>query len=83
MDPGANARPGGSKAFVDENHGLDDGEETQANIFETFFNARRRYPGPMNGAFFWDNEIATYAMWAEAEQALRVELEASGEISCA
>lgn len=46
-------------------NGLDDGEEAQANIFQAFFNASARYPGTVNGAFFWDNWIATDAMWAD------------------
>ena len=33
--------------------------------FQAFFNGSDRYPGIVNGAFFWDNWIATDAMWAE------------------
>ena len=52
--------------MVDRNrNGLDDGEETQANIFEAFFETSARYPGLVNGAFLWDNWIATDAMWAD------------------
>ena len=65
-DPGAGERHGERKTLVDENrNGMDDGEEAQANIFQAFFNASGRYPGIVNGAFFWDNWIATDAMWAE------------------
>ena len=65
-DPGANDRLGEHKTLLDENrNGLDDGEETQANIFEAFFKAGGRYPGLVNGAFFWDNWIATDVLWAE------------------
>ncbi len=46
-------------------NGMDDGEETQANIFQAFFNASASYPNLVNGAFFWDNWIATDATWAE------------------
>ena len=59
-------RHGELKTLVDQNlNELDDGEETQANIFQAFFNASASYPGLVNGAFFWDNWIATDAMWAE------------------
>ncbi|MYA41080.1 MAG: hypothetical protein F4Z31_04950 [Gemmatimonadetes bacterium] len=65
-DPSLGARHSETKILVDANgNGLDDGEETQANIFQAFFNASDRYPGIVNGAFFWDNWIATDAMWAE------------------
>ena len=53
------------KDFIDEDrNGLDDGEETQANIFQAYFNTSERYPGIVNGAFFWDNWITTDALWA-------------------
>ena len=65
-DPSSGARHGELKTLVDRNrNGLDDGEETQANIFQAFFNASSSQPDLVNGAFFWDNWIATDAMWAE------------------
>ena len=65
-DPSSGARHSELKTLVDRNrNGLDDGEETQANIFEAFFRASGSSPGLVNGAFFWDNWIATDAMWAE------------------
>ena len=65
-DPSSGARHSELKTLVDWNrNGLDDGEETQANIFEAFFRASGSSPGLVNGAFFWDNWIATDAMWAE------------------
>lgn len=65
-DPSSGARHSELKTLVDRNrNGLDDGEETQANIFEAFFETSARYPGLVNGAFFWDNWIATDAMWAD------------------
>ena len=65
-DPSSGARHGELKTLVDRNrNGLDDGEETQANIFQAFFNASSSHPDLVNGAFFWDNWIATDAMWAE------------------
>ena len=65
-DPSSGERHGELKTLVDRNrNGLDDGEEAQANIFEAFFNASAHHPGLVNGAFFWDNWIATDAMWAD------------------
>ena len=46
-------------------NGLDDGEEQQANIFHAFFRTSERYPGIVNGAFFWDNWITSEALWQE------------------
>ena len=66
VDPSSGERHGELKTLVDRNrNGLDDGEEAQANIFEAFFNASGRHPSLVNGAFFWDNWIATDAMWAD------------------
>ena len=65
-DPSSGERHSELKILIDRNrNGLDDGEETQANIFEAFFETSARYPGLVNGAFFWDNWIATDAMWAD------------------
>ena len=65
-DPSLGARHSEERVVVDANrNALDDGEETQANIFEAFFETSARYPGLVNGAFFWDNWIATDAMWAD------------------
>ena len=51
--------------MVDVNrNGLDDGEETQANIYRAFFDASDRFPGLVNGAFLWNNWIHTEEMWA-------------------
>ena len=64
-DPSSGARHAEWKVLEDaDRNGLDDGEEVQANIFEAFFSASARFPGIVNGAFFWDNWIATDAMWA-------------------
>ncbi len=65
-DPSSGERHSEIKTLVDRNrNGLDDGEEAQANIFEAFFQTSTRYPGLVNGAFLWDNWIATDAMWAD------------------
>ena len=65
-DPSLGARHSEVKILADANrNGLDDGEETPANIFRAFFNASERSPGIVNGAFSWDNWIATAAIWAD------------------
>lgn len=52
--------------FMDLNgNGRDDGRETQANIYKALLNTMDRNPGIVNGAFWWDNWIASDAMWAE------------------
>ncbi len=51
--------------FTDTNgNGLDDGRETQANVYRGLLNAMDRYPGVVNGAFFWDNWMASDEDWA-------------------
>ena len=47
------------------NNGVDDGRETQANIFQALFDTMDKYPDVVRGAFFWDNWIASDALWAE------------------
>ena len=52
--------------FTDANgNGLDDGRETQANMFQALLNTMAQHPGVLNGVFFWDNWIGSNAMWAE------------------
>ena len=51
--------------FTDANgNGLDDGRETQANIYQALFNTMARHPGVLNGLFPWDNWMANDAFWA-------------------
>ena len=51
--------------FTDENgNGVDDGRETQANVYRAMFNVMDSYPGVVNGAFLWDNWIAGDELWA-------------------
>ena len=64
-------RPGDTSAqnrrfvFTDSNrNGLDDGRETQANIYEALINTMAQYPGIVNGVFYWDNWIASDEQWA-------------------
>ena len=50
--------------FTDaDGNGLDDGEETQANIYQGLINAMNDNPGLVNGAFFFDNWITTEELW--------------------
>ena len=50
--------------FSDLNgNGVDDGRETQANIFQALFETMDRYPDVVLGAFFWDNWIASNEDW--------------------
>ena len=52
--------------FSDRNgNGIDDGRETQANIFQALFETMDLYPGVVNGAFFWDNWITDNEHWEE------------------
>ena len=52
--------------YADSNdNGVDDGRETQANIFQALFDTIDKYPGLLHGAFFWDNWIASDALWTE------------------
>ena len=50
--------------FTDANgNGLDDGRETQANMFQALLNTMEQHPGVLNGVFFWDNWMASEEMW--------------------
>ena len=67
---GAPASPGASHLtefeFGDENgNGVDDGRETQANIYQALLNVMAEYPGVVEGVFWWDNWISSDANWAE------------------
>ena len=64
-------RPGDTSAqnrrfvFTDWNGtGLDDGRETQANIYQALINTIAQYPGIVNGVFYWDNWITSDERWA-------------------
>ena len=62
----ANTLGQGERAvFTDANgNGVDDGKETQANIYQALFNTMEAYPGVVHGAFLWDNWIASDEMWS-------------------
>ena len=62
----ANTSGQGERAvFADANgNGVDDGKETQANIYQALFNTMAAYPGVVRGAFLWDNWMASDEMWS-------------------
>ncbi|MDE2887463.1 MAG: hypothetical protein OXR72_04555 [Gemmatimonadota bacterium] len=52
--------------FADANdNGVDDGHETQSNIYQALLNAMFDSPGVLDGVFFHDNWIAGDELWAE------------------
>ena len=62
-NPGSDFQP---FVFSDtDGNGLDDGWETQANIYQALFNTMTQHPGVLNGAFLWDNWITSETLWAE------------------
>ena len=55
------------RVFVDaDRNGLDDGEETQANAYEAFFNVVDRHPGVVEGAFLWGHQMSTDEAWNQS-----------------
>ena len=64
--PSDNALQGRALVYVDANgNGVDDGRETQANIYQALFNTMDANPGVVRGAFLWDNWMASNQLWAE------------------
>ena len=66
--PGAPADAAGYPPFIfaDANgNGLDDGRETQANMYRALLDTMDSHPGVLNGVFWWDNWIAGDELWAE------------------
>ena len=62
--PGSGTFP--EYVFSDSNgNGLDDGQETQANVYLGLINAMANSPGVLNGVFYWDNWITSDELWAE------------------
>ena len=63
-NPGDYGRQGERFEFSDSNgNGVDDGRETQANIYRALFRTMDRYPGTIHGTFFWDTAIASNGLW--------------------
>ena len=64
--------PGQMFVFTDTNgNGLDDGRETQANMFQALFNTMAQHPGVLNGVFFWDNYIGSDALLGDSTARFR------------
>jgi hypothetical protein len=56
---------GDLRVFVDsDGNGLDDGEETQANIYQALFTVMDNHPGVVNGLFPWDMWMMDDEQWA-------------------
>ena len=53
------------------NNGVEDGRETQANVFQALFETMDRYPGVIHGAFFWGNWIASDELWTREVEGRR------------
>ena len=51
--------------FTDMNgNGIDDGNETQANIYRALLDTMSDHPGLIDGVFWWGNWMTTADMWA-------------------
>ena len=51
--------------FTDANgNGLDDGRETQANMYQALLDSMNAHPGVLDGVFWWDNWMTSEEMWA-------------------
>ena len=65
--PGAPDDGGGFPPFVfaDGNgNGVDDGRETQANMYQALLDTVSAHPGVLNGVFWWDNWMTEDERWA-------------------
>ena len=64
--PGDSSVEGQMAVFTDSNdNGLDDGQETQANIYRALFDTMDEHLGVVQGVFFWNNWIASDSLWSE------------------
>lgn len=62
-----NAEAFAKRGFTDANHNqVDDGQETQANIYAAFFDVMEHRHGIVQGAFLWDHFVISDKHWAEA-----------------
>ena len=48
-----------------DGNGLDDGEETQANAYEAFFNVNEQHNNLVRGAFLFGNDITSDSDWEQ------------------
>lgn len=64
--PNDNSLQGTALVYADTNgNGVEDGRETQANIYRALFNTVDANPGVVHGAFLWDNWLASDELWSE------------------
>ena len=64
--PANTSEQGKSFVFMDANgNGVDDGRETQANIYQAVLNTMETYPRVVNGLFLWDNWMASDELWTD------------------
>ena len=57
------------RTFLDrDKNGLDDGQETQANVYQAFFNVMQAYQDLLNGAFLWGMTMADDRLWNSFSQ---------------
>lgn len=64
--PADSSEQGKPFVFMDANgNGLDDGRETQANVYQAVLNTMDAYPRVVNGLFFWDNWMTSDELWSE------------------
>ena len=58
--------------FQDENaNGIDDGQETQKNMFEAFYEVRKEFPGVVAGTYLWDTGLASEEEWSISYEPFR------------
>ncbi|MEA2077391.1 MAG: T9SS type A sorting domain-containing protein, partial [Candidatus Marinimicrobia bacterium] len=61
-----------TKFFEDSDlNGLDDGEETQANVYSAFFDVNENNSNLIEGAFLWGNQMSSNVDWANSFDKLR------------
>ena len=64
VDPGDYSALGQPFVFTDaDGNGLDDGRETQANVYQALFNTMVQHPGVLDGAFLGGEWITTEEIW--------------------
>ena len=54
-----------------DGNGIDDGQETQANMFQALLNTMAKYPGVLDGIFWWGNLISSDEDWAAGPGGVR------------
>ena len=61
-----------TRVFTDSNeNGIDDGAETQANIYEAFFSSIDNHPDVIQGAFLWGHSMISEQNWENYWSSIR------------